>query len=224
MRERVNFQVERKHCREKRDMQPMMTWFCVRFPPKADVDAHETDPHHPAMKRLVHALTLVSMLPALACSNGQPSSAQTPWNATANSAAATPAVPLAGRVTDAADILSAEQEARLAAKLGNLERATRHQMVVATVPTLGGRDVADFTRDLANSWGIGRKGYNDGVVLLVAPKERKVRIAVGYGLEKTLTHDVCQEIIDDLMLPRFRQGDVPGGIEAGTDALIARLR
>jgi uncharacterized protein len=96
-------------------------------------------------------------------------------------------------------------------------------MVVVTVPTLGGRDVADYTRDLSNNWGIGRKGYNDGVVLLVAPVEHKVRIAVGYGLERKLTHDVCQGIIEQTMLPRFREGDVPGGIEAGTDALIAHL-
>ena len=97
-------------------------------------------------------------------------------------------------------------------------------MVVVTVPTLSGRDVADYTRDLSNRWGIGRKGDNDGVVLLVAPVEHKVRIAVGYGLEGKLTHDVCQQIIDKTMLPRFRDGDLPGGIEAGTDAIIARLR
>jgi uncharacterized protein len=97
-------------------------------------------------------------------------------------------------------------------------------MVVVTVPALSGRDVADFTRDLANEWGIGRKGYDDGVVVLVAPNERKVRIAVGYGLEGTLTHEVCRQIIDTAMLPRFRHRDIPGGIEAGTDALIVRLR
>ena len=96
-------------------------------------------------------------------------------------------------------------------------------MVVATVPTLGGADVATFTKDLANSWGIGRKGYNDGVMILVAPNEREVRLAVGYGLEKSLTHDLCKEIIEERMLPRFREGDLPGGIEAGTNAVIARL-
>lgn len=96
-------------------------------------------------------------------------------------------------------------------------------MVVVTVPTLGGADIATFTRDLANSWGIGRKGHDDGVVILVAPNERKVRIAVGYGLENVLTHDLCKQIIDEQMLPRFRQGDLPGGIESGANAVIARL-
>jgi uncharacterized protein len=108
-------------------------------------------------------------------------------------------------------------------KLEQLERKTQHQVIVVTAPTLAKRDVADFTRDLANSWGIGRKGYNDGVVLLVAPNERKVRIAVGYGPEASLTNPVCNKIIVEKILPHFRQGDLSGGIEAGTDALIAEL-
>src|SRR5258705_2078361 len=173
------------------------------------------------MKRLL--ITLAWALMATACSYGQSSSTESIASATATTPAALPALPLAGRVTDAAHILSAEQVAKLTAKLEQLEVATHHQMVIATVPTLGGRDVADFTKDLSNSWEIGRKGFNDGVVLLVAPNERKVRIAVGYGLEKTLTHAVCQQIIDNAMVPRFRHGDLVGGIEAGTDALIARL-
>ncbi len=96
-------------------------------------------------------------------------------------------------------------------------------MVVVTVRTLNGQDIADFTRTLANSWHIGRKGIDDGVVLLVAPAERKVRIAVGFGLEKQLTPEVCQEVIDSEVLPAFRRGNLPGGIEAGTEALVARL-
>ena len=141
-----------------------------------------------------------------------------------NSAAnRTPAIPLAGRVTDAAGALGPAQEAALSAKLEELERRTKHQMVIVTVPSLGGQDIAAYTRGLANRWGIGRKGYNDGVVVLVAPNEQRVRIAVGIGLEKVLTHEVCQRIIDNSMLPRFRAGDLTGGIEAGTDALIVRL-
>ena len=126
-----------------------------------------------------------------------------------------PAIALAGRVTDAAGILDSTQEESLSAKLAELERTTKHQMVIVTAPSLGGRDIADFTRDLANFWGIGRQREDDGVVLLVAPNERKVRIAVGYGLEKTL--------IKDQILPRFRNGDLPGGIDAGTTELIRRL-
>jgi uncharacterized protein len=138
-------------------------------------------------------------------------------------AAAAPTLALAGRVTDAADILTPAQEEALSAKLASLERTTDRQMVVVTVPSLDGADIATFTRNLANRWGIGRKGHDDGVVLLVAPNERKVRIAVGYGLEKTLTDAECQQIIDEQMLPRFRNGDLPRGIASGVDSLIARL-
>jgi uncharacterized protein len=175
------------------------------------------------MKRLVHLIALTSMLSALACSDGRASHSQKENSKPPVVRVAPASLQLTGRVTDAAHILSPEQQGRLSVKLEQLERSTQHQLVVVTVPTLGGRDVADYTRDLSNRWGIGRKGYNDGVVLLVAPVERKVRIAVGYGLEGKLTHDVCQQVIEKTMLPRFREGDVPGGVEAGTDALIARL-
>jgi len=181
-------------------------------------------PHRDKVKRLLQVIVLMSMLPALACSDRKASSSHPNRLAPPVVAVPSASLLLTGRVTDAAHVLSPEQQVRLSAKLEQFERSTQHQMVVVTVPTLSGRDVADFTRDLANKWGIGRKGYNDGVVLLVAPNERKVRIAVGYGLERTLTHHVCQQIIDKAMLPRFRHDDLAGGIEAGTDALIARLR
>jgi uncharacterized protein len=136
-------------------------------------------------------------------------------------AARTPDVQLTGRVTDAAEVLNSAQESTLTAKLEELERKTKHQMVIVTVPSLGGQDIAIYTRDLANRWRIGRKDQNDGVVLLVAPNERKVRIAVGYGLEPTLTQAVCAQIIRNEMIPRFIKGDLQGGIDAGTDALTS---
>lgn len=132
-----------------------------------------------------------------------------------------PAVALVGRVTDVANVLSAEQRLALSRELEQFELRTKHQMVVVTVRSLGGEDVADFTRDLANSWGIGRKCYDDGIVLLVAPNERKVRIAVGYGLERTVTDEVSRRIIVQRILPEFRRGDLPRGIKAGTEAIIA---
>jgi uncharacterized protein len=131
---------------------------------------------------------------------------------------------MVGRITDAAQILTPAQEERLSAKLDRLEQSTHHQMIVVTVLTLGGLDEATFTRTLANKWGIGRKSYDDGVVVLIAPNERKVRISVGYGLEKRLTDALCKQIIDEQMLPLFRTGDLSAGIEGGVDALIAQLR
>jgi uncharacterized protein len=134
-----------------------------------------------------------------------------------------PSVPLAGRVTDAARLLDDPTKARLNARLAEFERATQHQFVVVTVPSLGGQDVKEFTTRLANAWGIGRAKERDGIVLLVAPNERKARIAVGYGLERDLPHVFCAEVMTNAMVPRFRKGDYGGGVEAGVAAIIARF-
>ncbi len=128
-----------------------------------------------------------------------------------------------GAVTDVAHIIPDDLEARLATRLDRLERTTRHEMVVVTVPTLAGHDVADVADHLGNSWRVGRAGDADGIVLLVAPNERKVRIATGDDIRRSLPDKACAQIIETAIVPRFRAGNLPGGIEAGTDALIAAL-
>jgi len=128
-----------------------------------------------------------------------------------------------GWVTDAADVIPDDVEARLAAKLAEFERRTLHQMVVVTLPTLAGHDVADVADHLGNTWGVGRAGHNDGIVMLVAPNDRRVRISTANGMTSLLPDEVCRRIIDEAMAPRFREGDLPGGIEAGADAVIAYL-
>ncbi|WP_198507643.1 TPM domain-containing protein [Qipengyuania seohaensis] len=160
---------------------------------------------------------------AAACSDGQAASQPNSSDTHRVSAPVDSAVPLAGRVTDAANILDEEFELALSERLDRFEEVTKHQMVVVTVSSLEGRDVTDFTRDLANGWGIGRKDHNDGVVVLVAPNERKTRIAVGSGLEAAIPDSACQAIIENRMLPRFRKGEFAEGIEAGVDALIDEL-
>ena len=126
-------------------------------------------------------------------------------------------------VVDQADILPPKAEARLNARLADLQRRTRHQLAIVTVPSLQGYSINDYSLRLGRAWGVGRRHYDDGVVLLVAPSEHKVRIEVGYGLEATLTDPRCAEIIRDRIVPRFKLNDLPGGIEAGADAIIARL-
>lgn len=130
---------------------------------------------------------------------------------------------LDGRVTDAANIIPADIEARLTQKLEALETESHRQLVVATIPDLQGYDIADYGYRLGREWGIGDKDRNDGALLIVAPNERKVRIEVGYGLEGTLTDGLSFLIINDQIVPRFKQGDMAGGIEAGTDAIINQL-
>ena len=130
---------------------------------------------------------------------------------------------LTGRVVDNAELLTADQRTGLTRRLASLEAATRHQFVIVTVSSLYGQKIEDFGLRLGRTWGIGRKNINDGVLLIVAPNERKVRIEVGYGLEKTLSDPVCAKIIRDEILPRFRAADMAGGIEAGAALIIARL-
>jgi uncharacterized protein len=128
--------------------------------------------------------------------------------------------PLTGRVTDAANILPDATVAALDAKLAALEKQTSIQLVVATVPDLQGYEIDEYGYQLGRSWGIGQKGKNNGALLLVAPNERKVRIEVGYGLEGTLTDALTSQIIRRDIIPRFKAGDMPGGVVAGADAII----
>ena len=135
-----------------------------------------------------------------------------------------PAVELAGWVTDAANILDEAQEEKLTAKLTKLEASTQHQMVIATVPSLEGRHIQSFTTDLGNAWGIGRKDIDDGIIILVAPNEREARIAVGYGLEETLTDEICAEVLESSVIPSFSRGDFYTGLDNGVDALVEALQ
>jgi uncharacterized protein len=131
---------------------------------------------------------------------------------------------LSGRVVDQANLLDPAQEAELGAKLEALERASTRQLVVVTLPNLGGRSIEEYGVGLGRAWHIGQQGANNGVVLIVAVEERKVRIEVGYGLEGIMTDALSSRIIREAITPRFREGDYPGGINAGADAIIEQLQ
>ena len=161
----------------------------------------------PTMKRLALLLVLL-LLPAAAAAQDFPK--------------------LTGRVVDAADILPPEVEARIAAKSELIEKQTTAQLVVATVPSLDGYEIEDYGYRLGRTWGIGQKrdgkGNGDnGVILLVAPNDRKVRIEVGYGLEPILTDALSSVIIQRAILPEFRAGNLPAGVEAGFDAIAKQV-
>ncbi|HEX8535282.1 MAG TPA: TPM domain-containing protein [Allosphingosinicella sp.] len=131
---------------------------------------------------------------------------------------------LTGRVVDQANLLSPADEAALTQKLEGLEQANSRQLVVATVPDLQGYPIEDYGYKLGRAWGIGQNEANNGTILLVAPTERKVRIEVGYGLEPILTDALSSLIVQNQILPRFKAGDYPGGINAGADAIIEQLQ
>ena len=130
---------------------------------------------------------------------------------------------LTGRVVDDANILSDATKEDLNGKLAALEQKTSRQLVVVTIPSLGGYEISDYGYQLGRAWGIGQAKLNNGILLIVAPTEHKVRVEVGYGLEPIVTDALSEVIIQTQILPKFRAGDFNGGVEAGADALIQQL-
>ncbi|MBB4659812.1 TPM domain-containing protein [Parvularcula dongshanensis] len=136
---------------------------------------------------------------------------------------------LTGRVVDAAEVLSPQTERALTLRLQDWESQSADQIVVATVPSLGGLEITEYGYRLGREWGIGvaegldERSLDNGAILLVAPNEREVRIEVGYGLEGTLTDALSSTIIQRAVLPAFREGDYDRGVTEGVVGMIAVL-
>ena len=130
---------------------------------------------------------------------------------------------LTGRVVDDAGILSDDTKGRLTNILAQLEQKTGDQLVVATLKSLQGQEIATYGYQLGRAWGIGQKGKNNGAILIVAPNEHKVRIEVGYGLEGDLTDAASRVIIENAILPQFRSGNYDAGVEQGTVEIVRLL-
>lgn len=143
------------------------------------------------------------------------------WGAAVHAAPQVPA--LSGRVVDNANILSPATEVQLTQQLAAHEASTSNQLVVLTVPDLQGYAIADFALDTARDWQLGQKDLNNGVLLLIARDERKIRIEVGYGLEGDLTDARSKRIIQKVIRPAFKQGDFDGGVIAGTNAIVGTI-
>jgi uncharacterized protein len=138
--------------------------------------------------------------------------------------AADPTYPaLTGRIVDGANLIAPEARQRIEAKLKAHEDKTSDQLVVATVPSLQDGTIEDFANGLFRFWKLGEAKTNNGVLLLVAPNERKVRIEVGYGLEGALTDALSKVIITTAVAPKFKSGDFTAGIEGGVDAILSIL-
>lgn len=130
---------------------------------------------------------------------------------------------LSGRVVDNAEILSAATKQKLGARLKAHEQETTNQIAVLTVPSLEGESVESYAEQVFNTWKLGQKGKDNGVLVLVAPNERRMRIEVGYGLEGTLTDVAASRIIRNVMTPRFKEGGFDAGVEQGVAAVIGQL-
>lgn len=130
---------------------------------------------------------------------------------------------LSGRVVDGAELLQSSTRRKLGQILRKHERETTNQVVVVTLTTLQGYSIEEFGLGLGNHWKIGQKSKDNGVLLIVASNERKVRIEVGLGLEDTLTNSLAQDIIDTRILPEFRDNAMEAGIQAGVTAILEVL-
>ena len=126
-------------------------------------------------------------------------------------------------VNDLAQMLSADEVARLEAKLVAYDDSTSTQIAVVTVPTIGDYDVADYGQKLAQAWGVGQKGQNNGLLVLVALKERKSHIATGYGTEEKVTDYASKLILDQTLKPAFKAGRYYDGLDQTTTQLMQLL-
>lgn len=162
-------------------------------------------------------LALLLLAALAACGAKAPAAGTAGWE----DCASLPA--LTGRVSDRAHLLRPDVERRLTARLATIEAKTSDQLVVVTVPSLEGHSILEAAVRMGRCWGVGRKGIDNGVLLLVAPAERQTRIDVGYGLEGLLKDEVAGAIIREAMLPAFRQGRFEEGIEAGTERIATVL-
>lgn len=130
---------------------------------------------------------------------------------------------LSGRVNDYAEILTSDTRQRLTDLLKAHEDQTTNQIVVLTIPTLGGESIEEYAVDVFEEWKLGQKGVDNGILIIVVPNDRRMRIEVGYGLEGTLTDGTAGQIIRTIMTPKFKSGDFDGGITEGARAVIAIL-
>ena len=130
---------------------------------------------------------------------------------------------LTGRVNDNASILSEATRNSLSEKLKDHEARTTNQVVILTVPSLEGESIEDYAYKVFNEWKLGQKDRDNGILIVVVPDERRMRIEVGYGLEGTLPDILAGRIIQNIMAPRFREGDFDTGITEGVNAVITVL-
>lgn len=130
---------------------------------------------------------------------------------------------LAGRIVDLARVLPANEADSLSAALKAHEEKTGNQVAVLILPSLEGESLEEYSHRVATTWRLGKKGTDNGVLLLIAVKERKLRIEVGYGLEGALTDLRSAHIIRNEIVPRFRSGDMPGGVRAGVEAILKTI-
>lgn len=162
------------------------------------------------MNRMIRALRPCLLLPGLLL-----------WATMLQAAPSFPA--LSGRVVDEANLMSRKQAHQLTQQLAAFEQRSGIQLVVVSIDTLAGDSIEEYGYQLGRHWGIGQEGKNNGVLLLIAQDERKVRIEVGYGLEGALPDAIAANIIQSRILPAFKRGDMVAGIVSGSQGIMQAL-
>jgi len=142
------------------------------------------------------------------------------WFVAAQPAAAEDLPALRAHVNDYAQILPPDRAAALEARLADYEARTQHQFALLTVDSLGGQDIETYSIHLAEKWKLGTKGKDDGLIVVIAKRDRKMRIEVGYGLEGVIPDAIASRIVREVLTPAFRDGDFAGGIDAAFALLI----
>ena len=140
-------------------------------------------------------------------------------------ATAAPAVPaLQARVNDRASVLSVAEQERIEQKLADFEVQTSHQIAVLTIVSLGGEDISDYSLRVAKAWALGRRGYDNGILITVVTGDRQIRIELGRGMEAYISNELTKSIIDLKISPAFRQGRYAKGLEEGLGLLMTAAR
>jgi uncharacterized protein len=142
-----------------------------------------------------------------------------PWTALAE----VPVPELAARVTDLTNTLSPDQKSALESRLAAFEREKGSQIAVLLVPSTQPETIEQYGIRVVDTWKLGRKGIDDGILVLMATQDREVRIEVGYGLEGVIPDVTAKRVIEEIMIPRFREGDVASGLNAGVERLIGLI-
>ncbi|MEQ9377422.1 MAG: TPM domain-containing protein [Imperialibacter sp.] len=124
------------------------------------------------------------------------------------------------RVNDFADVLTDDQEANLGELLKSLEDSIGSQLVILTLDSLGELTIEEYSIQVAENWQIGRANYDDGILIMLAIKDRKIRIEVGYGLELIIKDEIAKQIIDNTIVPEFRAGNFNGGLTQASKEII----
>jgi uncharacterized protein len=146
------------------------------------------------------------------------------WIGRSNAAYAQAVPHLEGRVTDTAGVLTVADRARLSNLLADYEDETHHQLAVLTITSLSGEPLETYALRVANAWGLGYRGVDNGILIVLAMKERRVRIELGKGMERYISDAEAKATIADTMAPAFAKGDFAGGLERGLKRLMADAR